>query len=50
MPLINWKLELKLKCTEYCVLSADGNDNEIDNNDNANNIFLLSKTQKYMFL
>ena len=24
MPLINWKVELKIKCTNYCVLSAAG--------------------------
>ena len=36
MPLINCKVELKLKWTKYCVLSAKGNDND---NDNANNIF-----------
>ena len=36
MPLINCKVELKLKWTKYCVLSAKGNDND---NDNVNNIF-----------
>ena len=45
IPLINCKIELKLKWTKYCVLSANGNDN-----DNTNNIILLSKTQNYMFL
>ena len=30
----------------YCVLYANGNDNV---NDNTNNIFLPSKTPKYMF-
>ena len=36
MPLINCKVELKLKWLNYCVLSATGNDNV---NDNDNNIF-----------
>ena len=34
MPLINWKIELKLRWTNYCVFSAAA-DNA---NDNANNI------------
>ena len=42
MPLINWKVELKLKWTKYCVFSAAGADNAI-NRDSNNNI-LLSKT------
>ena len=48
MPLINGKVELKLKWTKYCVLSAAGNDNESANADNANRIILLSKTQLYV--
>ena len=32
-PLINWKVELKMKWTKYCVLSAAGNDNNNDRND-----------------
>ena len=47
MPLINCDVELKLKWAKYCVLSAADNENE---NDNANILFLLSKTQIYMFL
>ena len=35
MLLINFKIELKLKWTKYCVLFAAGADN---NNDNSNNI------------
>ena len=35
MPLINCKVELKLKQIKYCVFSAAGNDNT---NDNPNNI------------
>ena len=34
IPLINCKVELKLKWTRYCVLSAAGNENAI-NDDNA---------------
>ena len=48
MPLINGKVELKLKWTKYCVLSAAGKDNESANADNANRIILLSKTQLYV--
>ena len=47
MPLINCKVELKLKWTKYCVLSAKGNDND---NDNANNIFFALTDTNYMFL
>ena len=31
-PLLNCKIELKLKWTKYCVLSAADNDNDKDNN------------------
>ena len=34
MPLINCKVELKLKQTKYCVLFAAGNDNDNNNNNN----------------
>ena len=40
MPLINCKIELKLKWTRYWVLSANGNDND---NGNANNIIFTIK-------
>ena len=41
MSLINCKIELKLKQTKYCVLSANGNDN-------ANNIvFTIKDTKLY---
>ena len=44
MPLINYKVELKLKRTEYCVLSAAGADN-----DNSNNIiFTIKDTKLYV--
>ena len=35
IKLINGKIKLKLKQTNYCVLSAAGNDNENDNPDNS---------------
>ena len=38
MPLINWNIESKLKWKKYCVLPWAGNENDINNNDNANNI------------
>ena len=43
MPLINCKVELKLKWTKYCILSATGNDNT---NANPNNIIFTSKDTK----
>ena len=45
MPLINCKVELKLKWTKYCVLSANHNDN-VNDNDNANNIIITIKETK----
>ena len=42
MPLIICKVELKLKWTKYCVLSASGNDND----NIAKKIFLLLKAKK----
>ena len=42
MPSINCKIELKIKWTEYCVLSANSNDN-------ANNIiFTIKDTTLYI--
>ena len=43
LSLINWKVELKLKWTKYCVLFAAGAD-DVNGNDNGN-IILLSETQ-----
>ena len=48
-PLINCKVELKVKWTKYCVLSAAGNDN-VNNNDSDNIIFTVKDTQNQMFL
>ena len=46
MPLINCKVELKLKWTKYCVSSAAGTDN---NNFNSNNtIFTIKLTKLYV--
>ena len=47
MPLINCKVELKLKWSNYCVLSAAGNDNA---NSNDDNIIFIFKDTNYMFL
>ena len=48
MPLINCKVELKLRWTKYCVLSAAGNDNlkNIDNDNNGNNTIFSIKDIK----
>ena len=48
MPLIDCKIELKLKWTKYCILSANDNDN-VNDNDNDNNInFTIKDTQLYV--
>ena len=47
MPLISCKVELKLRC-QSIVLSVAGTANANGNNDVI--LFLLSKTQNYMFL
>ena len=44
------KVELKLKWTKYCVLSAAGTKNDIKDSNNANNINLAIKAQNYMLL
>ena len=46
IPLINCKLKLKLNWTKYCVLSATGNENFINNNGNAHNIIFTTKDTK----
>ena len=49
MPLINCKVELKLKWTKYFVLSVTGNKNDTSNNDNANSlIFTIQDTKLYV--
>ena len=48
MPLINCKVELKLKWTNYCVLFAAGADND---NANGNNItFTVKDTKLYVLV
>ena len=48
MPLTNCKMELTVKQTTQCVLSAAGNDNA-HKNDHANNIIFTTKdTQLYV--
>ena len=45
MPLINYKIELKLKWTKHCVLARGGNDNDV-NSDNF--IFTIKATKLYV--
>ena len=46
MPLINCKIELKIKWTKHCVLAAVGSDNT---NDNLNNVvFTIKDTKLYV--
>ena len=42
MPLINYKVELKLKWTKHCVLATGDNDN--DNSNSNNKIFTIKDT------
>ena len=46
MPLINCKIELKLKSTKYCVFSAAGVN--VNGNDDDNNIFTIKDTKLYV--
>ena len=52
MPLINFKVELKLEWTKYCVLSAAGkgidNGNDDDDNNSNNIIFTIKDTKLYI--
>ena len=49
MSLINCKIELKLKWTKYFVLSVDGNENDVNDNNNAINIiFTIKYTKLYV--
>ena len=50
MPLINYKLKLKLKKTKYYVLSVNGNEMIIITIMMLTILFLLSKAPNYMFL
>ena len=49
MPLTNWKIELKLKWTKYCIFSAAVVDNA-NIYDGDNNISFIIKDRKLMFL
>ena len=49
MPLINCKVELKLKWIKYCVLSLAGTENGVNDNNNTNNIiFTIKDTKLYV--
>ena len=48
MPLINCKVELKLKWSKYCVLSGDSTENVINEGDNANNIIFTVFTSLFL--
>ena len=49
IPLINSKVELKLKRANYCVLSAAGNENNINEDAKANEIiFTIKDTKLYV--
>ena len=47
MPLINCKVELKLRWTKHCVLASTGIEKDGGNSDNN---ISISKTQNSMFL
>ena len=48
IPLINCKVELKLRWTKYCVLSVAGIDNVNSNDEDNNNIFTVKDTKLYV--
>ena len=48
MPLINNKTKLKLKWTNYCVLSVTGNENVNDKNNAKNIIFTIKDTKSLL--
>ena len=48
IPLINCKVELKLRWTKYCVLSVAGIDNVNSNDEDNNNIFTIKDTKLYV--
>ena len=50
MPLINCKVELKLKWKKCCVLSAVGNDNDNDNDNNGKKYFYYQRQRKCLLL
>ena len=46
MPVVNRRAELKLRWTRYCILSASGNKNNINEDANVNNIIFTIKDTK----
>ena len=48
MPLINCKVELKLKWTNYCILAASGNYNTDANHDNIT--FTIKGTKLFVLV
>ena len=48
MPLISFKIELKLKWVKYSVFSAAGNENVITNNYANNSFFTIKDTKLYV--
>ena len=48
MPLINCKVELKLRWTKDCVFSVAGTENANGNNDDFNIIFTIKDTKLYV--
>ena len=48
MSLINCKLELELKWKKYRVYSVAGNENNINEDANASNIFTIKDTKLYV--
>ena len=48
MPLINCKVELKLRCSKHSVLSVAGTDNANGNNNENNIIFTIKNTILYV--
>ena len=47
MPLINCKVELRLRWSKHCVLSVAGTGNANGNNHDNNNIFAIKETILY---
>ena len=47
MPVINWKVELKLEWSKYSVLLPAGNDN-VNDNDSENILFTIKDTKLYV--
>ena len=48
MSLINCKVQLKLRCTKYCVTSVAGTDNTNGTNNDSNIIFAIKDTKLYV--